>query len=234
MSSRESNSEPFLKPLGESSIGKSYSEVKDSPNFLIRKHPIALLKLFNFENKDSDEYIANLVGGVYVRLSSYGISCPVRFVVGSENGEKVLYAITNRVRGKSLKEEVFSSLSETETSELLNRHYESILTYLQEQFINGEYINWDILRPDQYVYGVTSKDSTPKIYLVDSGVDRIGRLNSVDKEKTSVFRSNILLAQSIKSQIEFTLELMPPRAKELALKFIDFLDKNYPRAMLRS
>lgn len=168
------NQVPFKGSMEESNVSETHKgtgklkELENNPNKIIRVIGFEDLAQ-RFQGKYSPIELAGLGMKLYKELESdYGISVPVEHVVGeNENGDKVVYGITDRVVGEDL-----SKIEATaELAGQVEKLYISISQYYLDKsskLSQGEIYLSDINNASQYIYGTTAGNEKPRIHLIDT------------------------------------------------------------------
>ena len=168
------NKIPFKGNLVESDVSETHKgtgklkELENNPNKIIR-----VIGFESLEQKYQGRYSPIELAGFGMKLykeleSNYGISVPVEYVAGKdENGDQVIYGISDRIAGKDLNKIEATA----ESAEQVEKLYISISEYYLDKstkLAQGEMYLSDINNASQYIYGTIASNEKPKIFLVDT------------------------------------------------------------------
>lgn len=144
------------------------SQLKESPHFVTREIRFEELES-RYRGKLKREYraieLAELGKKLFEELREYGIDSPVRFFIGKDDNQQVLFSVVGRI------ERVVSTQEEKMNQEF-HRLYESLSQYYLDKLRDGEAYLTDINNSEQYVYGKKSsgEEEETKMYLVDTDI----------------------------------------------------------------
>jgi hypothetical protein len=166
---------PFGENLIKSGLGETEEQqekllqLENNPEKIIRSISFADLEKRHFNRLNAEE-IATISKRLYKELGEqYNIPVPVEFFIGKDNNDhNAIYSVTDRVHGNNLFHQDFTSPENIELIEKLDDLFVSLISYLRSKLNTNDYYLTDIYKDSQYVYGTTSKDSDPRIYLVDA------------------------------------------------------------------
>jgi hypothetical protein len=168
------NQIPFKGDLVDSDVSETHKgagklmELENNPNKIIRVISFESLEQ-KYQGRYSPIKIASFGRKLYKELeSNYGISVPVEYVAGKdENGNKIIYGITDRITGKDL-----SKIEATaESAEQVEKLYISISEYYLDKsskLAQGEMYLSDINDASSYIYGTIANNEKPRIFFVDT------------------------------------------------------------------
>jgi hypothetical protein len=168
------NQIPFKGDMLESDVSETHKgtgklkELENNPNKIIR-----VIDFESLEQKYQGRYSLIELAGFGMKLykeleSNYGISVPVEYVAGKdENGNGVIYGVTDRVAGKDLSEIEATA----ESAEQVEKLYISISEYYLDKsskLAQGEMYLSDINDASSYIHGTTANNEKPRIFFVDT------------------------------------------------------------------
>lgn len=138
---------------------------------------------FLTEIEETDEVFAYYKGN-NVAIPNYERIAFVRW-----NSQPVLYTLVDRIEGKNLEHDSFSSVELREVSISLDRTYAAMLQIADYVFFHGGSLLND-LRLDQLVWGRAPKESKSRVYYVDvepGGLAFIDKYNGNNTENSDYF-----------------------------------------------
>jgi len=168
------NQVPFQGDMEESDVSENHKgtgkllETKNNPNKIIR-----IIGFDDLEQKHQGKLDPKEIAGLGMKLykeleNDYGISVPVEYVVGeNENGDKVIYGVTDRVEGEDLSK----IEATTELAEQVEKLYISISQYYLDKcskLSQDEMYLSDINDASSYILGTIADNEKQGIHLVDT------------------------------------------------------------------
>ena len=166
---------PFKGKLIESAVDKTnltlgkLKELEGNRSKIIRVITYEKLKS-RYDSKIEPFEVATAAKRLFGELQEkYNIPVSVNFVIGKdENGEKVVYTLTDRIEGEPMHKIDFTIPENKELLSKVEELFVSLTKYFKDKINNGGYYLIDIFKPEQYVIGFRDEDKNRKIHLVDT------------------------------------------------------------------
>ena len=176
MSEKIPNSPAFKEELQISSFNKHSFDLKlfelPSSNFVVREVPVDYI--YKNEDKISMVEVAQDLNSLFDELRiKYEINAPVKFLVADDElGQPTVFTLTEKI--KTNKELSFDYVG--------YRHIlERLFNYLKDKYQSGGKLMYDLADREQFVFGTTEDDPSPRWYLADTDPDFI-RKSKLDPE----------------------------------------------------
>jgi len=164
------NHAPFSELIDSDIKGPSSEFYQDPkhPELVIRESFIPLVEKYHEEQPEDKipEYWAERAKDFKALGEKYGLHiAKTDFVIGRspKSGQKVLFAVTDRIEGENLKN-IVSIPKEAEKE--VDGMYKGIFSHIADSYRDDEYY-WDDFRNDQVVYGKAPKEEESHPYIVD-------------------------------------------------------------------
>ncbi len=221
---------PFKELLVKSEFKPRLKNFENNPDFVIRKTRMkdtasVAPKIENIEE------LAHAGKKLFDELQKvYKIEAPVRFVVGTDEKETVVYSIADKIQGKTIENYEFNEENKENFTKELGILYFSWIKYLADKYKNNEPFLWDITENRQYIYGKKKGDQNERLYLVDVDIEYINNrtflFDSLNSASDSIIDTEQRLGikfENVWQEIDKFLDLISEEERKIYRDFIERL-----------